>query len=625
MFMNYKIINSDVYAGLYFLNNNSIDVAITSPPYWGQRDYGFKGQIGNEKTPEEYISKLVKIFSLLREKLTAEGIFFLNIGDKYLSKYGKAPLGFIPYRLAYQMVNDGWLLNDILIWYKPNHMPSSVKNRFTSSYEPVFVFSKNKENIFVKKKNEDFYSNVLKINLQPTLYNHVAVFPEKLVEELLNKVLLKDDAVILDPFAGSGTTMKVVMDNSKRWQAIMIENNYNYIEIIKERCNLNSNVEVIKHDFIPYLSENKRNKEYALFDENLETINEKISDKGFFKILNSKNDYYKILDQFYSNSIKNKLKLNAACYIGTTDFDLKLIYKTSLLNNRGWVIRNMIVVEDQNQWFPVFMIVDDNKKTNYIFNYKNLNLKAKTEYNRNWELTNFTGYKVFESIDKVKREGQVVEVFRRTNGFPEYVIVRWEDGSFTKEYVIFSQEEVNNNLIIESNFSIKEIKEFVSLNKCIDFQYKEKYEIKPQSNNENYNGKFKNEKRINWGASPGARSSVQQEYFSLQRLYEVDQNLIADYLNYKRLNKGLSKQALTNLFPKNYKYTVGHWLRKDFGGSLPTITDWFKLVRILDIDENITNYACKTALKIQTVKNAEYKTPEDFISVNNINIFNDLL
>lgn len=89
MYQQYNIINSDVYAGLYNICDKSIDLAVTSPPYWGQRDYGFKGQIGSEDTYIEYIYKLLKIFSLLKEKLTPDGVFFLNIGDKYLSKYGK--------------------------------------------------------------------------------------------------------------------------------------------------------------------------------------------------------------------------------------------------------------------------------------------------------------------------------------------------------------------------------------------------------------------------------------------------------------------------------------------------------------------------------------------------------
>ena len=148
--------------------------------------------------------------------------------------------------------------------------------------------------------------------------------------------------------------------------------------------------------------------------------------------------------------------------------------------------------------------------------------------------------------------------------------------------------------------------------------------IEKKIDKDTYKGNLNTEKIKNWGASPGARSSVEQEYFSTQRLYEVNQNYIADYLNYKRIQKGLSKQDLTSLFPKNYKHTVGHWLRKDFGGSIPTPTDWSELSEILDIDSKMTNYVCKTALKIQTVKNAEFKIPDDFLNINSLSLFNEL-
>lgn len=627
--MNYKIINSDVYAGLYNLKDNSIDFAVTSPPYWGQRDYGFEKQIGNEETYQLYINKLLKIFSLLKDKLALNGVFFLNIGDKYLSKYGKSPLGFIPYQLAYLMVNDSWHLNEILIWYKHNHMPSSIKNRFVNSYEPIFVFSKNKNNIYTIKNKSGNQSNILKINLQPTPYKHVAVYPEKLVESLMNMVELQDNSIVLDPFAGSGTTLKVAKNYNRTFKAIMIENHTDYIDIINKRCNLNKKIDIIKYNFVPYKYQPIIKKEQlTLFEEDKNYITIiKNKKNGFVRITDDKESYYNLLNRFYNNTIKNHLDNYATCFIGSKDFDIELIYKTSLLNSKGWVIRNMIIIEDKNRWFPIFMIVDDNKKTKYIFNYKNLKLKSKTEYQRDWNLSNFIGYRVTNSIDKIKKEGKIVEILqKRGNGFPEYVIVEWEDKSYSKEYVIYSQEEINKNIVIKDNFIVKELKSKTSLNNSIHYKKKQKNEIIPSKIiSNNYNGKFKNEKRKNWGASPGARSSVEQEYFSTHRLYEVNQSLIADYLNFKRLQIGLSKQDLTNLFTKNYKHTVGHWLRKDFGGSIPTPTDWFKLVEILGININMTLYVCKTALKIQTVKNAEFKIPDDFINAKSINIFGKLL
>lgn len=79
------------------------------------------------------------------------------------------------------------------------------------------------------------------------------------------------------------------------------------------------------------------------------------------------------------------------------------------------------------------------------------------------------------------------------------------------------------------------------------------------------------------------------------------------------MEKKLTKNNFTELFPDNYKHTVNHWLRKDFGGSIPVPDDWELIKMYLNIDKWMTNYVCKTALKLQTVGTAKYKTPEDFM------------
>jgi len=622
----YRIINADVFSGLSGLDNNSIDVAITSPPYWGQRDYGFIGQIGNEKTYNEYIGKLITIFNKLRLKLKDKGIFFLNIGDKYISKYGKSPLGMIPYKLAFFMKLDGWFLNDIIIWYKPNHMPSSIKNRFTNSYEPIFVFSKNRENIYTDYiKGKPNFSNILKINLQPLSYNHVAVYPEKLVYSLLNIVNLSNDSSILDPFAGSGTTLKVVQDLnnslfSKSLNAIMIENSTDYIEIIKKRCTINSS-KVERYNFINYSYQIPKDDNFYNFNFRVNyQFNEYISERNFLKIFNKKNEYYNLLSLLLKNRLNKSIDKDAISFIGTKEFDIELIYNTSLLNNYGWVIRNLIAVEENNRWFPLFMIVDDNKMFKYRFNYKLLSLKHKNDIQENWNRKKYIGYFVTNNLKINSLKGVIVKILELyTNGFPKYVIVKWDDNTFTREFVIYSQEEVNNNLQVHHNkkIIIKEKEELIPLEKKINFNEKNT-PININIKN-NYNGKFKNIKRKNWGASPGARASLEKDHFSIQRLYDVKQPLIANYLNYKRTEKNLSKKELTDLFTESYRHTVGHWLRKDFGGSIPLPEDWEKLNSILNIDNYFTNYVCKTALSLQTVKNGEHKLPEDFISIDFLN------
>jgi len=116
-------------------------MCMTSPPFWGLRDYGIEGQIGLEHTSEEYVQKLIPYFHELRRILKITGSFYLNLGDTYMKKN----LQMIPARVAMALQKDGWLLRNDIIWYKPNHMPSSVKDRLTNTYEHLFHFVKNKK------------------------------------------------------------------------------------------------------------------------------------------------------------------------------------------------------------------------------------------------------------------------------------------------------------------------------------------------------------------------------------------------------------------------------------------------------------------------------------------------
>ena len=177
-----KIHSADAGKFIGKLPDRSIDFVMTSPPYWGLRDYGVKGQIGLEKHPQEYIDKLVSLFSDLRRVLKPHGSLFLNLGDTYCSMKGscvnagggkcsipqpayrqlarkKNPnrmlrqdggwlqpkqLLMIPSRIAIAMQQDGWVLRNDIIWYKPNGLPSSVKDRLTNRYEHVFHFVKSR-------------------------------------------------------------------------------------------------------------------------------------------------------------------------------------------------------------------------------------------------------------------------------------------------------------------------------------------------------------------------------------------------------------------------------------------------------------------------------------------------
>lgn len=173
-----KIHNIDCLEGLKLLEDNSINTCVTSPPYWGLRDYGEDGQIGLEDTLSEYIDKIVEVFSEVMRVLKPEGTLWLNLGDSYVGTGGdrkkkvknelfqtqqannpkegrykrtkrikedglkpKDLMG-IPWRVAFALQDDGWYLRSDIIWNKSNCMPEAVKDRPTKSYEYIFLLSK---------------------------------------------------------------------------------------------------------------------------------------------------------------------------------------------------------------------------------------------------------------------------------------------------------------------------------------------------------------------------------------------------------------------------------------------------------------------------------------------------
>ncbi len=178
-----KIYQGDALEVLKTFPDESINCVMTSPPYWALRDYGIKEQLGLEKTFDEYINKLCDIFDEIKRVLRDDGTCWVNIGDCYAGEMGKKngwtdnKLGFekeeaikngvcltnknkikhqlpqkclvqIPHRFAIEMTNRGWILRNTLIWYKPNCMPSSAKDRFTVDFEYLFFFVKNKKYFF---------------------------------------------------------------------------------------------------------------------------------------------------------------------------------------------------------------------------------------------------------------------------------------------------------------------------------------------------------------------------------------------------------------------------------------------------------------------------------------------
>lgn len=182
-----KVYNCDCIEGLRLMEDESVDCCVTSPPYWGLRDYGIDGQIGLEETPEQYVEKLVVLFREVKRVLKKEGTLWLNLGDSYcgggfgnskdrdydLGKQGtnkgtadydtRKKLGAlkakinglktkdlvgIPWMVAFALRADGWYLRQDIIWSKPNPMPESVTDRCTKSHEYIFLLSKSQHYYF---------------------------------------------------------------------------------------------------------------------------------------------------------------------------------------------------------------------------------------------------------------------------------------------------------------------------------------------------------------------------------------------------------------------------------------------------------------------------------------------
>jgi len=136
-----QIICGDWIDVMATFSSESVDLVMFSPPYWGLRDYGVDGQIGLEATVDDYIENLVEGCREIKRILKKTGSVYIVIGDSY---NGKCLVG-LPYRLALALIDDGWILRNDVIWYKPNHMPESVKDRLTRSYEHIFHFVKSRK------------------------------------------------------------------------------------------------------------------------------------------------------------------------------------------------------------------------------------------------------------------------------------------------------------------------------------------------------------------------------------------------------------------------------------------------------------------------------------------------
>jgi len=273
--MTSRIIIDDAAAGLRQLEAGSARCCVTSPPYFGLRDYGVEGQIGLEDTPEQYVERLVEVFVEVRRVLADDGMLWLNLGDSYSGSWGnqgrkkgrgtqrpvngpaiqqfdaypqtiantgrlvsglknKDLIG-IPWLVAFALRADGWYLRSDIIWHKPNAMPSSVGDRCTSSHEYLFMLSKSRRYYLdaaaisepsVRSRRSIPWAgdrrnrrDVWTIPVQPYSGAHFAVMPPALVEPCIQAGSEIGDLVI-DPFAGAATVGVVARRLRRRFLGV---------------------------------------------------------------------------------------------------------------------------------------------------------------------------------------------------------------------------------------------------------------------------------------------------------------------------------------------------------------------------------------------------------------------
>ncbi|MEI7731472.1 MAG: site-specific DNA-methyltransferase [Verrucomicrobiota bacterium] len=252
------LLEGDVREVLSRLPDNFVQCVITSPPYWGLRDYGIPGQIGLESTLDGYLHNLTQVFSEIHRVLKPDGIVWINIGDGYTSgnRGWRAPdkknpnramavrpdnppglkdkdLIGVPWRLAFMLQANGWYLRSDIIWHKPNVMPESVKDRPTRAHEYLFMLTKEEQYTYhsnaVMEPTEDGKQRnrrtVWSINTTPSIGTHIASFPQELVEPCILAATQPGDKV-LDPFSGVGTVGLVCQRLHRKYIGVELNSHY---------------------------------------------------------------------------------------------------------------------------------------------------------------------------------------------------------------------------------------------------------------------------------------------------------------------------------------------------------------------------------------------------------------
>lgn len=249
------LIRGDSATSLKALPKEVFNVAVTSPPYYWVRDYGFDGQLGHEQTVEDYVDALMQVFDEVKRTLHPEGMFFLNLGDTYYSGNGqphgrdpkcasrdflrkkvravdisgwsipKKSLIGVPWKVAFAMQKRGWTLRSSIIWNRVNaFVEPTARDRPYRQYEFLFMFSKNRFYSFDRSKlvEEDVWN--IPIERQRRA-NHNAAFPSELVRRCI-EVGSPEMGHVLDPFVGSGTTILTALRHRRNVVGIDMGDDY---------------------------------------------------------------------------------------------------------------------------------------------------------------------------------------------------------------------------------------------------------------------------------------------------------------------------------------------------------------------------------------------------------------
>lgn len=257
-----------------------VDTIVTSPPYFQQRDYGSRLQIGQEASPEAYVQRMEELFVELKRVVKPSGSMWMVIGDKYVN----GELLGMPWRVCFALKDAGWILRSDCVWHKPNAMPSSVKSRPTTDHEYIFMFSKSTDyfydadairephvtfsekskmkggrrhfgkrggtpeqgknggdnNLHDGRWDQAFHPKgrnkrtVWSIPLSKFRDAHFAVFPQSLVSTCI-KATCPENGIVLDPFSGAGTTALAARSLGRNF--IAIDCVREYCQIARQRLN----------------------------------------------------------------------------------------------------------------------------------------------------------------------------------------------------------------------------------------------------------------------------------------------------------------------------------------------------------------------------------------------------